>query len=85
MEIDELSAISRMAHINAPILLAYGSAETPEFQRQPQAFAAAMRAARKSVETMVMDGDNHFKILRGLADPDAPLAHAALALVGLSR
>lgn len=84
-EIGALSAILHIERINAPILLANGTAETPEFQRQPQAFAAALRAAGKRVESMVVDGANHFAILHGLADAETPLARAALALAGLAR
>ncbi len=82
-EVLDLSAILHLERINAPLLLAYGTAETPEFQRQPQAFATALRAAGKRVETIVVDGANHFEMLREAGRPGSPLAIAATALMGL--
>ena len=82
-EVLDMSAILHLDHINAPILLAYGTAETPEFQRQPKAFEAALRAAGKSVETIVVEGVNHFEMLREPCKPGSPLARAALTLCGL--
>jgi arylformamidase len=82
-EVLDLSAILHLDRINAPLLLAYGTAETPEFQRQPQAFATALRGAGKRVETIVVDGTNHFEMLREAGRPGSPLAIAATALMGL--
>jgi arylformamidase len=84
-EILELSAILHIERVDAPILLAYGTAETPEFQRHPRAFAAALEAAGKRVGIITVPGANHFEMLREPGDPGSPLSHAALALMGLSR
>ena len=48
------SAIS--PRINCPVVLAYGTYETPEFQRQSRDFAAAMKAAGKPVTLLVGEG-----------------------------
>jgi arylformamidase len=64
--------LSGQRHINglgAPLILAYGSCETPEFQRQSRDFAAAVRAAGKTVELIEGAGYNHFELLETLANP----------------
>ena len=39
--------------------MAHGTLETPEFQRQNREFAAAVKAAGKAVEFIVLEGYNH--------------------------
>ena len=48
--IEALSSLRRLDKLVAPLIVAYGSAETPEFQRQNREFAAAVKAAGKPVE-----------------------------------
>ena len=55
--------------LNTPLVLAYGTCETPEFQRQTREFAAAVQAAGKPLELLVGDGYNHFELLETLACP----------------
>ena len=62
-----VSALSPQRHIDqlrAPLIVAYGTCETPEFQRQARDFAAAVKAAGKEVDLLVMGGHRH----RGLKD-----------------
>ena len=70
---DEMEhALSTQRHLdklNTPVILAYGTLETPEFQRQSRDFAAALKAAGKPVELLVGEGYNHFEILRRSAIP----------------
>jgi arylformamidase len=79
---DEMeAALSPMRHIdklNAPIIVVYGTLETPEFQRQSRDFASAVRAAGKPVEVLVGEGYNHFEIQETLGNPYGLLGHAAL-------
>jgi arylformamidase len=82
-EILDLSAVLHLEHVHAPITVAYGSLETPEFQRQAQSFAAALEAAGKPVRLLFCEGINHFEILELLADAATPLARAALETMGL--
>ena len=42
---DALSPQRHLSRISAPIVLLYGSLETPEFQRQSRDFAAALQKA----------------------------------------
>jgi arylformamidase len=76
--------LSTQRHIDrfvAPVVVAYGTLETPEFQRQSQDFAAALRAAGKPVELLVGQNYNHFEMVETLASPYGLLGHAALAQV----
>ena len=50
-----------------PVIVAYGTFETPEFQRQSRDFAAAVKAAGKPVQLLVAEGYNHFEIPETLA------------------
>jgi len=49
-----------------PIVLAYGTDESPEFQRQARDFAAALTAAGKRVQLLAGEGYNHFEIAETL-------------------
>jgi arylformamidase len=63
---DMEAALSTQRHIDrftAPVVLAFGTLETPEFQRQARDFAAALRTAGKSAELLVGNHYNHFEIL----------------------
>jgi len=70
--------------LNAPITVAYGTQETPEFQRQSREFAAAVKAAGKPVELIVGEGFNHFEMQETLGNPYGIAGRAALKLMNLS-
>jgi arylformamidase len=57
-----LSPIRHLDRLLAPLILAYGSCETPEFQRQNREFAAAVEAAGKKARLLVGEHYNHFRI-----------------------
>ena len=79
----ELSPQRHLERIRAPIVLLYGSLETPEFQRQAREFAAALERAGKAVELILGEGYNHFEIAETLANPYGPMGRAVLAQMGL--
>jgi arylformamidase len=81
----ELSAIRHIDKVNTPLIVSYGTYESPEFQRQTRDFAAAVKAAGKPVELLVGDGYNHFEMLETLANPYGLLGRAVLAQMGLQR
>ena len=85
---DEMEhALSTQRHLdklNAPVILAYGTLETPEFQRQTRDFAAAVQAAGKPVQLLVADGYNHFEIIETIANPHGLLGRAALEQMKLT-
>ena len=84
-EIEEkLSSQRHLDKLNAPVIIAYGTEETPEFQRQSREFAAAVKAAGKPVELIVGEGFNHFEMQETFANPYSIAGRAALALMQLN-
>ncbi len=78
-EIEEkLSSQRHLDRLNAPVIVAYGSQETPEFQRQGRDFAAAVKAAGKPIELIVGEGLNHFEIQETFGNPYGLAGRAAL-------
>jgi arylformamidase len=73
---DALSPQRHLSRVSAPIVLLYGSLETPEFQRQSRDFAAALQKAGKQVELIAAEGYNHFELTETLGSPFAPLGRA---------
>jgi arylformamidase len=80
----QLSPQRHLDRIAAPIVLAYGSHETPEFQRQSRDFAQALRGAGKPVELVYAEGYNHFEIAETLANPYGIVGRAAFEQIGLA-
>lgn len=83
-EIEEkLSSQRHLDKLNAPIVVAYGTQETPEFQRQGREFAAAVKAAGKPVQLIVGEGLNHFEMQETFGNPYGLAGRAALAQLQL--
>jgi arylformamidase len=80
-----LSSQRHLDRLNTPVIIAYGTLETPEFQRQSRDFAAAVKAVGKPIELLVADGYNHFEIPETLANPYGVLGRAVLAQMKLSQ
>ena len=83
--VEALSPQRHIDHLNAPLVVAYGSYETPEFQRQARDFAAAVRDAGKPVELIVGDNYSHLELPETLCNPYGLLGSAVLAQIGLAR
>jgi len=82
--IASLSPIRHLDRLRAPLIVAYGTRETPEFQRQNREFAAAVEAAGKKVRLLVGEHYNHFELPETLGHPYGLLGRAALELMGLT-
>ena len=82
--IASLSPIRHLDRLQAPLIVAYGTRETPEFQRQNREFAAAVEAAGKKVRLLVGEHYNHFELPETLGNPYGLLGRAALELMGLT-
>ena len=80
-----LSPLRHLDKLNAPAIVAYGTLETPEFQRQSRDFAAAVKAAGKPVQLLVGEGYNHFEMPETIANPYGLLGRAVLAQMNLSQ
>jgi arylformamidase len=81
---DALSTQRHLARINCPVIVAHGTYETPEFQRQARDFAAAMKAAGKPVTLVVGEGYNHFEMPETLGNPYGVLGRAVLEQMKLT-
>ena len=79
-----LSPQRHLERVNAPIVLVFGSLETPEFQRQTRDFADALTRAGKSCELIRAEGYNHFELTETLGNPYGPLGRAVLAQMRLN-
>lgn len=79
---DEIEqALSTQRHLdklNTPIILAHGTLESPEFQRQTREFAAAVKAAGKPVQFIAGEGYNHFELPETLGNPYGLMGRVAL-------
>jgi arylformamidase len=80
---NELSAIRHLDRLATPLIVSYGTYETPEFQRQTRDLAAAVQAAGKPVELLVGEAYNHFEMLETLGNPYGLLGRAVLAQMEL--
>jgi arylformamidase len=79
-----LSPIRHLDRLRSPLVMAYGTCETPEFQRQNREFAAAVESAGKKVRLLVGQHYNHFELPETLGNPYGLLGRAALELVDLT-
>ena len=81
---EALSTQRHLARINCPVIVAHGTYETPEFQRQARDFAAALKAAGKPVTLLVGEGYNHFEMPETLGNPYGLLGRAVLEQMKLT-
>ena len=84
---DEMEeALSPQRHIDrlhTPLVLTYGSLETPEFQRQSRDFYQAVRAAGKPVKLLVGTAYNHYETQETLGNPYGFMGRAVLEMMNL--
>jgi len=79
-----LSTQRHLDKLNTPVIVAYGTLETPEFQRQSRDFAAVLKAAGKPVQLIVGEGFNHFEMQETLGNPFGLAGRAALEQMQLA-
>jgi arylformamidase len=82
--VEKLSSQRHLGGLHTPLILAYGSCETPEFQRQTRDFFAAVQSAKKPAELIVGEAYNHFELLETLANPYGLTGRALLRQMGLA-
>jgi arylformamidase len=80
-----LSSQRHLDKLNTPVIVAYGTLESPEFQRQSRDFAAAVKAAGKPVQVIVGEGYNHFEMPETLGNPFGLVGRAALEQMKLAQ
>ena len=81
---DAMSAQRHIDRLSVPIIVTYGTLETPDFQRQSRDFAAAVKAAGKPVQVVEAPNYHHLEMAESLGNPYGPNGRAALALVKLA-
>ena len=81
---DKLSSQRHLDRLNCPVIVAYGTFETPEFQRQNREFAEAVKKAGKPVTLLVAEGYNHFEIAEAIGNPLSLLGAAILEQMKLA-
>jgi arylformamidase len=85
---DEMEqALSAQRHIDqlaTPLVLTYGTLETPEFQRQTREFYAAVKAAGKPVQLVTCESYNHYETQETLGNPYGVMGRAALQMMRLA-
>ncbi len=64
-----LSAQRHLDKLNTPLILAHGTYETPEFQRQTRDFYSEVVKRGKPIQLLVGKGYNHFELLETLSNP----------------
>jgi arylformamidase len=81
---DAMSSQRHIDQLKAPVVVSYGTFETPEFQRQNREFAAAVKAAGKAVQLVEAPNYAHLEMAESLDHPYGPNGRAALALMNLA-
>lgn len=81
--VETFSTQRHIDRISVPVVVAYGTCETPEFQRQNREFAAALEAAGKLRRLIVGQGYNHFELIETIGNPYGLIGEALLELAGL--
>ncbi len=85
LDTDEAAALSPIRHIgqiSCPVSVAWGTLESPEFQRQGAEFAAALAEAGKLRGSLALPGLNHFEVAFSLASRDGRLFREVMRLMG---
>ena len=75
-----LSPLLDLPASSPPLVVAYGTGELPELQRQSREYAAARVHAGLPGRLAALEGHNHFSILEELASPEGELTALLLEL-----
>jgi arylformamidase len=81
---DAMSPQRHIDKLKTPVVVTYGTFETPEFQRQSRDFAAAVAATGKPVELIKALNYAHDEMSDTLGNPYEPNGRAALAMMKLT-
>jgi arylformamidase len=83
--IEKLSSQRHLDKLVAPVIVAHGTLETPEFQRQNREFVAAVKKAGKPATLLIGQGYNHFEMFETLGNPYGLLGRTMLEQMKLTR
>jgi arylformamidase len=82
--VEKLSSQRHLDGLHTPLVLAYGTCETPEFQRQTREVFAAVQSLGKPAELIVGEAYNHFELLETLANPYGRTGRAMLRQMAIA-
>jgi hypothetical protein len=80
-EVAAASPLQNLPHRSGPLVLAFGTSELPELQRQSRDFGIAWEAAGLQGRSLPLAGHDHFTILNELLRPQGQLVATALSLL----
>ena len=83
--VESLSPIRHLNRLLTPLIVSYGSHETPEFIRQAKEFAAAVKGQGKLRQLIVAENYSHLDLPETLCSPYGVLGAAVLEMMGLSE
>jgi len=83
--VEALSPIRHLDRLSAPVIVSYGTYETPEFIRQAKEFAAVVRDTGKLRELIVAENYSHLELPETLCNPYGVLGAAVLEMMGLGE
>jgi arylformamidase len=81
---DAMSPQRHLDLVKAPLIITYGTGDSPEFQQQSEDFFAALQRAGKPAELIAAPHFGHMEVAESLASPFGLNGRAALRLMGLS-
>jgi arylformamidase len=82
--VEKLSPIRHLDRLGAPLIVSYGTYETPEFTRQAEEFAAAVDKVGRLRELIVGENYSHLDLPETLCNPYGVLGTAVLKMMGLA-
>jgi arylformamidase len=83
--VQALSPARHAAALRGPVLVAVGSQESPQFIWQSQHWQTALAQAGVGSSGLLLQGQNHFELLEGLAQERSLLARLQLRRMGLDQ
>ena len=78
-----LSPVRQLPSSSPPLVIAYGTAELPELQRQSRDYHDVRRGAHLPSELLPLDDHDHFSILEEMADPNGRLTGTLVRLAAI--
>jgi arylformamidase len=90
LDVERAQALSSICQVpsatnigSLPALVAFGSNDLKEFQRQSREFAPAWKAAGHPTTMIEVEGNNHFDMAQDWGRADGPLFEAMADIIGL--
>lgn len=83
---EEAAALSPLRHldqVSCPVSVLAADGDTPEFKRQAEVFAQALRGMGRLAATRTLFNTNHFQGVNQLGDPQSDVTQAVFAMMGL--